>query len=322
MRRGASVDPARLRIEPGTARPRQVRRVRWGWTAVVAVLLTAAAWLARSPLPWSPASAAPVTSSASETARCIRDPRCHETLVVAHRAEGFGGVENSRAAVQSAIDRGVPLVEIDLRGSREGDLFVLHDGRLENSTALRGRVEEASSAAIAAAKLRNGETVPRFEDIYAISRGRVVLSVDFKVPAEAMERTADWIHAHGSFDDLIFFANTGEEIAAAARLKQRYPEMISMVRLLDTRVTVASTRAAFGGTLPDIFHTNRVGADEVASLHGLGVKVYMNALPLDRYYQPFRYFAIRSLLRTGVDLVLTSEPEAMMRWAAAQHPAR
>jgi glycerophosphoryl diester phosphodiesterase len=301
---------------------KRLAQSRWLWAGLAVAAVVATASLARAPLAGPPSASAPVKRSASEIARCIRDPRCRETLVVAHRGEGFGGVENSRAAVQSAVDSGVPVVEIDLRGSRDGELFVLHDGKLENATTLRGRVEEASSTAIAGAKLRNGETVPRFEDVYAITRGRIVLSVDFKVPAEAMERTADWIHAHGSFDDLIFFANTGEEIAAAARAKQRYPEMIAMVRLLDTRVTVASTRAAFGGRLPDIFHTNRLGAEEVASLHALGVKVYMNALPLDRYYQPFRYFAIRSLLRTGVDLVLTSEPEAMMRWIAAEHPAR
>ena len=95
----------------------------------------------------------------------------------------------------------------------------------------------------------------------------------------APEQTADWIHDHGSFDDLIFFANTGEEIAAAARAKQRYPAMIVMVRLLDTRVTVESTRGAFGGRLPEILHTDRIGADEVGALHALGVKVYMNAIP-------------------------------------------
>jgi len=282
----------------------------------------ATAWLARSPLAGQGPASGALKPSSSEIARCIRDPSCHETLVVAHRGEGFGGVENSRAAVQKAVEAGVPLVEIDLRGSRDGQLFVMHDGKLESLTALHGRVEGASSEEIARARLRNGETVPRFEDVYAITRGRAVLSVDFKVPAEAMEQTADWIHAHGSFDDLIFFANTGEEIAAAARAKKRYPEMIVMVRLLDTRVTVESTRAAFGGRLPDIFHTNRVGADEVARLHALGVKVYMNAMPLDRYYPPFNYFAIRSLLRTGVDLVLTADPGAMMRRVADQRVAR
>ena len=261
-------------------------------------------------------------SSPAETARCIRDPRCHRTFVVAHRAEGFGALENSRAAVALAVEAGVPVVEIDLRASRDGRLFVMHDGRLDHYTGLRGRVEEVSSEEIGRARLKNGESVPRFEDVYALTRGKAMLSVDFKVHERMMEEVADWIHAHGSFDDLIFFANTGEEMEAAARAKQRYPQMIVMVRLLDTRVTVESTRAVFGGKLPDLLHTNRIGAAEVAGLHALGTKVYMNAVPLDRYVEPFRYFAIRSLLETGLDFVLTGNPESMMRKVAAAHPTR
>jgi glycerophosphoryl diester phosphodiesterase len=264
------------------------------------------------------ASPVPGAQPSREIAACIRDPRCHRTFVAAHRAEGFGGLENSRAAVTKAVEAGVPVIEIDLRGSRDGQLFVMHDAKLESYTTLRGRVEETSSEEIARARLRNGETVPRFEDVYALTRGRAVLSVDFKVPAEQIEHVADWIHARGSFDDLIFFVNTGEEIAAAAKTKKRYPEMIVMVRLLDTRVTEQSTRAVFGGRLPEILHTGQLSAKGVAALHAQGVKVYVNALPLERYLQPFKYFAIRALLKTGVDFVLTGEPGTLMRTVSSE----
>jgi len=293
---------------------RQPRRLRWAVpvlaAGVVAAVLAVAAGLHGG------VRGAPTRSSPAETARCIRDPACRRTFIVAHRAEGFGGPENSRAAVAKAVEGGVPVVEIDLRQSRDGRLFVMHDVYMEHYTTLRGRVDQFSSEEIARAPLKNGETVPRFEDVYEITRGRAMLSVDFKAPEQAIEDVADWINAHGSFDDLMFFVNTGEEMVSAAKAKQRYPEMIVMVRLLDTRVTVESTRKVFGGRLPDILHTDLVGADEVARLHALGVKVYMKALPLERYPQPFRYFATGSLLRTGADFILTDEPDALMRRVA------
>ena len=296
-------------------------RARWGWTALAVTVALGALWLIAGRL--SPATpSTPARSSPAETARCIRDPRCHRTFAVAHRAEGLGGPQNSRAAIALATDAGVPVIEIDLRASRDGRLFLMHDGPLERYTSLRGRVEEVSSEEIGRARLKNGESIPRFEDVYEITRGKAMLSVDFKVHERMIEEVADWIHAHGSFDDLIFFANTGEEMEAAARAKQRYPQMIVMVRLLDTRVTVESTRAVFGGRLPEILHTNRIGFAEVADLHALGTKVYMNAVPLDRYFEPFRYFAMRSLLETGVDFVLTGDPLSVMRKVAAAHPAR
>ena len=307
------------RAATGPAKPSA--RARWGWTALALAVALGALWLIAGPLSTTPPSPSP-RSAPAETARCIRDPRCHRTFVVAHRAEGFGGPENSRAAVARVVDAGVPVIEIDLRGSRDGRLFLMHDGRLEHYTSLRGRVEEVSSEEIGRARLKNGESIPRFEDVYEITRGKAMLSVDFKVHERMIEEVADWIHAHGSFDDLIFFANTGEEMEAAARAKQRYPQMIVMVRLLDTRVTVESTRAVFGGRLPEILHTDRIGATEVARLHALGTKVYMNAVPLDHYLEPFRYFAARSLLETGLDFVLTGNPLSVMRKVAAAHPAR
>jgi glycerophosphoryl diester phosphodiesterase len=290
-------------------------RARWGWTALALTAALGALWLVAGGLSAATPST-PLRSSPADTARCIRDPRCHRTFVVAHRAEGFGAPENSRAAVGLVVAAGVPVVEIDLRASSDGRLFVMHDARLEHY-GLRGRVEKVASEEIGRARLENGESIPRFEEVYAITRGKVMLSVDFKVPERLMEEVADWIAAHGSFDDLIFFANTGEEMVAAARAKQRHQPMIVMVRLLDTRVTVQSTRTVFGGRLPEIFHTDRIGAAEVAGLHALGTKVYMNALPLDRYVGPFRYFAVRSLLQTGLDFVLTGDPESVMRKVAA-----
>lgn len=209
------------------------------------------------------------------------------------------------------MEAGVPLVEIDVRASKDGELFVIHDGKLENSTSLRGRVETVIGSRIAAAVLKNGESVPRFGEVYGIARGRVVLTVHFK--ANVIEEVADWIHANGSFDDLIFYADTGEEMQSAASARRRYPHMIVMVRLLDTRITVESTRSVLG-RLPEIFHTDPLGAAGVAALQAQGVKVYMSALrPEQRYFQPFKYFAVRRLVQAKPDFLLTGEPLSLMR---------
>ena len=132
------------------------------------------------------ALAGPAPASSRAIAACIRDSRCHRIFTVAHRARGFGGPDNSRAAVAQAVAAGVPVVEIDLRGSKDGELFVMHDGKLESTTTLQGRIERLPSDVVASALLRNGEGVPRFRDVYQVTRGRSVLSVDFKVHPDAV----------------------------------------------------------------------------------------------------------------------------------------
>ncbi|HXJ82983.1 MAG TPA: glycerophosphodiester phosphodiesterase family protein [Candidatus Methylomirabilis sp.] len=260
---------------------------------------------------------APAGPTTETVATCIRDSRCHRIFVVAHRANGFGAPENSRAAVFHAIQAGVPLIKIDVRASKDGDLYVLHDGWLDRTTNLRGRIEGFTSVQLAQARLANGEPLPRFQDLYEIARGRTVLTVGFKV--DVVEQIADWIARHGSFDDMIFFVNTGEQMQAAARAKRQYPRMLVMVRLLDTRVTVDSTRAVFGGRLPEIFHTERVRAAAVADLHALGVKVFMNVVQWEGYLQPVKYLAIGWVLGTKLDFVLTDEPAPMMRRVAGRN---
>jgi len=250
-------------------------------------------------------------SSTEATASCIRDQRCHRLFVVAHRAHGFDAPENSREAVARAIQAGVPVVKIDVRRSKDGDVFVLHDGWLDRTTNLRGRIESAASAELGDARLANGEALPRFADLYQVARGRTVLTIGFKT--DAVEQLAEWLDRNGSFDDVIFFVNTGETMEAAARAKRRYPRMLVMVRLLDTRVTVESTRAVFGGTLPEIFHTERVGGATVQSLHALGVKVFMNVAQWEGYIQPVKYLAIGWILGTKLDFILTDEPVTMMK---------
>lgn len=75
--------------------------------------------------------------SAADIAACVRDPGCHRTFVVAHRAKRFGAPENSRAAVGRAVAAGVPIVEISVRASSDGEMFVLHDRDLRRETTLQ-----------------------------------------------------------------------------------------------------------------------------------------------------------------------------------------
>lgn len=255
----------------------------------------------------------PAKISSTATAACIRDPQCHRLVVVAHRAKGVGAPENSREAVRRCIEAGVPVVDIDLRRSRDGHLFVIHDGTLQRTTTLQGRIETVPSETLAQARLANGENLPRFEQIYGIARGRAVLVLNFKAEADVVERVADWIGVEGSFDDIIFFVNTGEEMEAAARARRRHPAMIVMVRLLDIRVTVESTRAVFRGRLPEIFHTDVVRRGEVSRLRSLGTKVYMSSLRAERYIQPLGYLLMGSILRASPDFVQTDEPVSVMR---------
>jgi glycerophosphoryl diester phosphodiesterase len=245
-------------------------------------------------------------------AACIRDPRCHRTAVAAHRGLAAQAPGNSREALAAAVAAGVPVVEVDLRRSSDGEMFLFHDQRLDAPALAGRRVEDLPAAALAAVRLRNGEALPRLDEALAVTRGRALLVLDLKSDALLVELAADWLAARGALDDALLFLNTHEEMIAAARARQRHPRLLLMVRLLDTRITVDNTRALMGA-LPAVLHTDRVGPGEVARLHGLGVKVWMNAIELEKYLPPFRAIALGWMLRARPDFVLSMDPVDMMR---------
>ncbi len=252
------------------------------------------------------------TSAFPPVAACIRDTACHRTLVAAHRGLGPDAPDNSRQAVAAAVAAGVPVIEIDVRQSSDGELFVAHDARVAGGPSGVARIEELSAQAVGSARLRNGETLPRLGEIHAITWGRALLVLDVKSGPAAVERVADWLAANGALDDGLIFLNTHEEMTAAARARQRYPRLLLMVRLLDTRITLDTIRQRMGA-LPQVLHTDRVGPDEVARLHALGAKVWMNAIELEKYLPPFRSFVLNWMLRARPDFVLSMDPMAMMR---------
>ena len=248
--------------------------------------------------------------SSRSIACCIRNPRCHTTLVVAHRARGFDAPENSRQAVRRAIKAGVRVIEVDVRRSEDGELFVLHDDSLNRTTCHRGRIAGVPAVSLAHARVKNGEPLPRFEDLYRLSRGVALLDVHFKV--NAVEEVAEWLDRHGSFDDVIFFADVDGTLETAARLKARFPRMLVMPRVR-TAADIGRATHALGG-LPPIVHADFPSAEEVWRWHQRGVKVFAKSTDFEHMLPPLPILGFQTLMATAVDFVLTDNARALLPW--------
>src|SRR5688500_8181193 len=67
-------------------------------------------------------------------------------IIVAHRGLHTRHVENSMAALSAAWDAGIEWCEIDVRGSMEGQPFLMHDETLERTTSGVGLIAETRAA--------------------------------------------------------------------------------------------------------------------------------------------------------------------------------
>ena len=89
----------------------------------------------------------------------------------AHRGIRFAYADNSAEALKAAIDAGIKLIEIDVRKSSDGKLFLYHDRRLKNGLA---------PEALTIEELRTAKIIT-FEDALAIIKDEPVqLQLDLK----------------------------------------------------------------------------------------------------------------------------------------------
>lgn len=92
-------------------------------------------------------------------------------------------LENSRAAFQAAIERGLG-IELDIQPAAGGEPFVFHDSSLDRLTDETGRFAARTAAELSQIKLKGmNETIPRLAEILRLVAGRVPILIEVKTNA-------------------------------------------------------------------------------------------------------------------------------------------
>lgn len=110
--------------------------------------------------------------------------------IAAHRGAWHAAPENSLEAIENAIAAGYEIVEIDVRQSADGELFLMHDDTLDRMAG-RGEVaEHLSVAELKAIRLRKADggegraptnaAIPTLREALEAARGRIFVDLDLK----------------------------------------------------------------------------------------------------------------------------------------------
>lgn len=103
--------------------------------------------------------------------------------LIAHRGGvvDAGRPENSPGAVQTAIDHGYWMIEVDVRQSRDGEPVLYHDSSLSKYFQESRRVEEMTWAELRQLKSKPAGQPPlHFEQVCAMCAGKMRLMLDLK----------------------------------------------------------------------------------------------------------------------------------------------
>lgn len=101
---------------------------------------------------------------------------------VAHRGLWNEKVsENSMEAFRLALKNNVA-IELDIHLTKDNDLVVIHDEKLERLTGKEGIVEHLTTKELQENyKLLDGQTIPRFEEVLSLVNEQVPILVELKV---------------------------------------------------------------------------------------------------------------------------------------------
>lgn len=113
-----------------------------------------------------------------------------DCAIIAHRGIWRDAPENSLSAIEAAIAGCYDVVEIDVRRSADGELFLCHDDTLERMTGRDAAVEDLHASELATLHLRNrdggaenpltDQKLARLSDVFDLTRDRIFIHLDVK----------------------------------------------------------------------------------------------------------------------------------------------
>lgn len=162
----------------------------------------------------------------------------HKIEIVNHRGANRLAPENTFASAQNAIESGADFVEVDVRRSKDGIYYLLHDQTLERTTNGKGLINETYSEIIDNLDAGSwfsygfsGEKVPRLKEYLQWIKGKA--GVYFDVKDADLNELIEIVKGAGMENNCFFWFSDWQ---TAKTFRQQFPE-------LSLKINASSTEA-------------------------------------------------------------------------------
>jgi len=245
--------------------------------------------------------------------RTLLDASSSTVLVASHRATHNKFPENSLAAIKESIRIGVDIIEIDVKVSKDGVPFLMHDRTLDRTTTGKGDPEELTWDELQQLFIVDkGKTtrlkIPSLEEALKLSHGQILVDLDLKT--DRIDRVVQVVNKTDTKDFVFFFDSDYEvlsRIQAANREFMIMPRAHSLEQV-DSAITLFD---------PPIIHIDFsfYSPECVSAIQASSARVWINSLgaPDDDLRRGKEKRALKKLLQHGASIVQTDEPQLLLQ---------
>ncbi|MDA0347933.1 MAG: glycerophosphodiester phosphodiesterase family protein [Verrucomicrobia bacterium] len=154
--------------------------------------------------------------------------------IVAHRGANHLAPENTYAAAQKCVQLGVDYVEVDVRTSSDGVMYIIHDKTLDRTTNGTGEVSARSSSYIDSLDAGSwfstefkGEKVPRLEPFLEAFKGKI--KIYFDVKDADLAKLVELVRETGFERDCFFWFSNDQQALELRKLDPDIPLKMNAV---------------------------------------------------------------------------------------------
>jgi glycerophosphoryl diester phosphodiesterase len=256
--------------------------------------------------------------------------RSGQFLNGAHRGASGYAPENTLPAFELALTQGAAVLEIDVRLTRDEEVVVIHDARVDRTTDGTGEVQRLTLAEIQSLDAGGhfgepwkGARVPTLEQVLAGFAGRVLIDIDLKggtvvrrltagptaervvvedaaVSTLLARKTVEVAARIGALDRVVL---SGFGPQALAWIRRAAPEALTQWAVASMDIAEDVARAAAEGfdiISPQMYAATR---DNVDAAHQRGLAVFI--------YAPDDVDAMIHLLDLGIEAVHVDRPDRL-----------